>query len=388
MSVADCVFYGDDTTPRTSAAVSSDAPDIPLPEDDTPRRVDKRKNVEKLWRKGTSRWRYAGDGESDSDTIHRRRSAPRMHQVVRPENERDAIIIEVGGPTITLLDGDEEVRARPRRSTTTENPGSSLIVIGDRVRYLDAGVGEAIVSHVYARRTAPSRTSIIDRDVADVLVANIDLLVIVGAASNELLRPGLIDRYLIAAAMGGLDALILINKMDLVDDEDLAVVTDITAMYRDAGYTVLFTSCVTGEGLEALHGALKDKLSAFSGHSGVGKTSLLNRIVPDAKEKIAELSDQSQRGIHTTTKSILYELADGGFIADTPGIREFGLFFFDKIDLHTYYPEFVRFADRCHYASCTHTHEPGCAVIQAVEDDEIHPLRYKNYLQIFESEGR
>jgi ribosome biogenesis GTPase len=362
--------------------------DVPQPDDGSPRRIDKRRNIEKLWRKGTSRWRYAGDGEADGDTLDRRRSTPRMHQLVRPENERDAIVIEMGGPSVMLVDGDEEIRARPRRSTTTRNPASSLVVIGDRVRYLDIGEGDAVITHVYARRTALSRSSILAKDVADVLVANIDLLVIVGAASNELLRPGLIDRYLIAAAMGGINACIVVNKMDLVDDEELPIITEIAEMYREAGYLVIFTSCVTGEGLEALHAVLKDQLSAFSGHSGVGKTSLLNRLVPHAMEKTSELSDQSQRGMHTTSKSVLYELVDGGFIADTPGIREFGLFFFDKDDLHTYYPEFLRHADHCRFPSCTHTHEPDCAVIRAVEDEEIHPLRYKNYLQILESEAR
>ena len=362
--------------------------DIPQSDDGAPRRVDKRKNIEKLWRKGTLRWRYAGDGEADGDTVDRRRSTPRMHQRVRPENERDAIVVEVGGPSVILVDGDEEIRARPRRSTTTQNPASSLVVIGDRIRYLDVGDGDAVITHVYARRTALSRSSIIAKDVADVLVANIDLLVIVGAASNELLRPGLIDRYLVAAAMGGIDTCIVINKMDLVDDEELPMITDIAKMYRDVGYNVIFTSCFTGEGLEALHAVLKNQLSAFSGHSGVGKTSLLNRLVPDAMEKTSELSGQSQRGMHTTSKSILYELIDGGFIADTPGIREFGLFFFDRSDLNTYYPEFIRFSNHCRFPSCTHTHEPDCAVIQAVEDEVIHPLRYKNYLQILESEAR
>jgi ribosome biogenesis GTPase len=239
---------------------------------------------------------------------------------------------------------------------------------------------------VYERDSFLLRTSIRDVEYAQVLVANIDQVIVTAAATDELLRPGLIDRYLVAAAMGGIDALICINKIDLPDEEEMEFVTDLVAMYEDVGYDVILTSCVTGEGMDALRAATHDKLSAFSGHSGVGKTSLLNELIPEIDEKISELSDQSQRGMHTTTRSTLYPLPGGGWMADTPGIREFGLFQFDPGDLHTYFPEFLDFADACRYPSCTHTHEPDCGVKEAVEREDIHPLRYRNYLQILESE--
>ena len=352
------------------------------------RRMDKRKSVEKLWRKGEARWRYEGEGESDSDFISKRRSAPRKHQVVRPENERSALVVETGGPSVVLLDGDEEVRARPRRSTTTENRRASLIVIGDRGSYIDGLDGDGVITHIFERDTSLSRTAIQDREHADVIVANVDMLVVVSAATPELLRPGLIDRYIIAAAMGGIEAAVCVNKMDLPDAEDLALVDEIASVYRDVGYPVIYTSCVTGEGMDTLSEVLRDAITAFSGHSGVGKTSLLNRLVPNAHEKTQVLSEQSRRGAHTTTKSILYELPNGGFIADTPGIREFGLFHFEHGELCSYYPEFVRVADNCRFTSCTHTHEPDCAVLQCVDEGSIDPLRYRNYLQILESEQR
>jgi len=357
-----------------------------FPDNDTPRKVEKRKDVEKEWRKGTARWRYSGIEESEHDFVEWKRNAPPKYQLVRPENERDALVIETGGPLVTLVDGDEEFRAKPRRSTTSENPQGTLVTIGDRVRYIMRDHGDALVTHVYKRRTELVRTKILSREYAQVLVANIDQLVVVTAATAELFRTGLIDRYLIAAAMGGFNAVICINKMDLVDEEDLVIVQETAAVYRNAGYIVVLTSCITLEGIEALHNLLREKVSAFSGHSGVGKTSLLNSLVPEADEKTQDVSEQSRRGTHTTTKSVLYELPNGGYIADTPGIREFGLFHFHKNDLHTYYPDFIPFSDRCRFPSCTHTHEPDCAVLQAVEDQLIHPLRYKNYLQILESE--
>lgn len=353
----------------------------------SPRRVHKRKDIEKQWRKGTSRWQYAGEGESDQDQLDRRLSSPRRYQVAsEEEEERDALVMQTGGTHIILRDGERELRSRPRRSTTTENANATLIAIGDRVRYIDMGEEEAVITHVYDRESFLLRTSVRDAEYAQVLVANIDEVIVTAAATDELLRPGLIDRYLVACAMGGIDACVCINKMDLPDEEDREFVEEIAAMYRDAGYDVLLTSCVTGEGLEELRERVHGKLSAFSGHSGVGKTSLLNVLIPDLEEKTSELSDQSQRGIHTTTRSTLFPLPEEGFLADTPGIREFGLYQFDPSDLHTYFPEFLDYADACRFPSCTHTHEPGCAVKEAVERDDIHPLRYRNYLQILESE--
>jgi ribosome biogenesis GTPase len=350
------------------------------------RRVSKRKYIEKQWRKGTARWQYAGEGESEGDTVDRKLGAPRQGQLVNSDAEREGLVVQTGGPNILLLDGAELKTVRPRRSTTTENNDATLVAIGDIVRYQDMGEDGGVITHIFERDSFLLRTSIRDAEYAQVLVANVDQVIIAVAATDELLRPGLIDRYLIAAAMGGLDAHICINKIDLPDEEDREFVEEIAAMYRDLDYTVVLSSCVTGEGIDELHALLHEKLSVLSGHSGVGKTSLLNILIPALDEKTAELSDQSQRGMHTTTQSTLYELPEGGFIADTPGIREFGLFQFDPDDLHTYFPEFVQHADDCRFPSCTHTHEPGCAVKDAVESEKIHPLRYRSYLQILETE--
>ncbi|MFA6233697.1 MAG: ribosome small subunit-dependent GTPase A [Bacteroidota bacterium] len=350
------------------------------------RRVSKRKDIEKHWRKGTARWQYAGEGESEGDTVDRKLGAPRQGQFVNSDLEREALVVQTGGPLIMVLDGEELKSVRPRRSTTTENEDATLVAIGDIVRYQDMGEDEGVITHVFERDSFLLRTSIRDAEYAQVLVANVDQVIVTVAATDELLRPGLIDRYLIAAAMGGLDAHICINKIDLPDEEDREFVEDIASMYRELDYTVVLTSCVSGAGIEELQALLHERLSVLSGHSGVGKTSLLNLLIPDLDEKTAELSDQSQRGMHTTTQSTLYELPEGGFIADTPGIREFGLFQYDPADLHTYFPEFVRHADDCRFPSCTHTHEPGCAVKDAVEREDIHPLRYRSYLQILESE--
>jgi len=350
------------------------------------RHVKKRKPIEKQWRKGESRWKYGGDGASDGDFLERKLVAPRAFHLANTEGERDAIVIQTGGAHTILLDGDAQLSGKPRRSTTSENGEATLVTIGDRVRYIRTGPDDAIITHVYERCSWLLRRSIRATDFAQVMVANIDMVIATAAASAELLRPGLIDRYLVAAAMGNLDACVVINKIDLPDVEDRQFVEEIADMYRDCGYETLLTSCVTGEGIDELAETTRGKLSAFSGHSGVGKTSLLNLLIPDLNEKIGELSEQSQRGIHTTSRSTLHALPDGGFLADTPGIREFALFRADPATLHTYYPDFMRVADDCRFPSCTHTHEPDCAVIAAVEREDIHPYRYRNYCQILENE--
>ncbi len=352
------------------------------------RKTDKRRDVEKLWRKGDVAWRFTGDHEGEADSEDRRRSAPRRVVVVDASDERDALVVQTGGPVGVIEDATGRIPAHPRRTTTTENPSSTLIVIGDRVRYIHEGDGDAVITHVYARTTSLSRRGINQTRVEQVIAANVDQLVVVAAATQEQFRPGLIDRYLIAAAMGGITPLVLINKIDLADDEAREYLDEAADDYRTAGYRVIMTSCTTNEGLADLRSALLDSISSLVGQSGVGKTTLLNALIPDLDEKTADVSVKSGRGTHTTTRSTLYALHEGGYIADTPGIREYGLYHFDRDDLHTYYPEFVPLSNDCRLSSCTHIHEPDCAVRDAVERGTCSALRYRNYLQIHASEDR
>jgi ribosome biogenesis GTPase len=352
------------------------------------RKTEKRKDVEKQWRKGEVRWRFTGDNESEDNSASRKRTSPRTYVSVDTSQERDALVVQTGGPAVLLEDGGNRIEARHRRTTTSENPLSTLIVIGDRVRYMCPESGTAIITHVYHRDTTLSRRMIEQTRMEQVITANIDQLLVVAAATYEQLRPGLIDRYVIAAAMGGIAPLICINKVDLVDEDSREELDEITAAYRAAGYSVFSTSCIEGTGFDELEHALNGHSTALVGQSGVGKTSMLNRLIPELHEKTQEVSAQSGRGIHTTTKSTLHKLADGGHIADTPGIREYGLYHFDKNDLHTYYPEFQPFARACRLSNCIHVNEPDCAVRDAAMDNLISALRYRNYLQIWESEER
>ena len=352
------------------------------------RKIDKRKGVEKKWRKSEFRWKYSGDPEAEDLFIDKRRSAPPQSSNRASEDERRALVVQTSGNDTVIRDesSSEEYTAKPRRSTTTDNPNATLVSIGDWVRYIPQEHGPAYISHIEARDSVLSRRSVSGRDAEQVLVANCDHVVVVIAPTESMFRPGLIDRYLVSAAMGGIEASICINKMDLVDEDVEEIINEIVEVYTDLDYIVHKTSCESGEGIVQFTGFLQGRISVFSGHSGVGKTSLLNVIIPGLDERTQDISDQSQRGIHTTTHSSLFALPGDGFIADTPGIREFGIYHFDSGDLHTYYPEFVEHSVGCKFPDCTHIHEPKCAVKEAVENGEIHELRYRNYLQILNSE--
>ncbi len=219
------------------------------------------------------------------------------------------------------------------------------------------------------------------------IVANVDQVLIVAAWREPAFWPELVDRYLIAAARYNLAPIICINKIDLADagaDDagDAAELARTVAAYRRAGYPVLPTSARTGDGLAALREALAGRTTALAGLSGVGKSSLLSAAEPGLNLRIAEVSSRRHEGRHTTTQVTLHPLAAGGFVADTPGIREFGLSGLRGCDLPRFYPEIAAEAEACAYADCSHTREPGCAVKAAVRAGRVAAVRYDSYRKI------
>jgi ribosome biogenesis GTPase len=199
---------------------------------------------------------------------------------------------------------------------------------------------------------------------------------------NPPLRPGLIDRYLIAIGKSGAEPLLCVNKIDLLaSPEEL----DLLRPYRDVGIQVILCSAATGAGLESLSAALAGKLCVFAGHSGVGKSSLLNALDPHLQITTGSVSAANEKGRHTTTSSALYKLPNGATVIDTPGIREFGLWDVTRDDLRRYYHEFDAY--QCAFSDCTHTHEPECAVKQAVTSGAIPEARYESYARILASLG-
>ncbi len=217
-----------------------------------------------------------------------------------------------------------------------------------------------------------------------VLVANVDQLAIVIAAAQPDYHRRLIDRYLIAADKGDLSPLIIVNKLDLVGGELLQVILEDLAVYSDAlNLNLFFVSSKTGSGLELLKPHLVGKSTLFAGQSGVGKSSLINSLTSNSL-KVGEVSQAYHKGRHTTTAAMVIPLAEGGSVVDSPGIREFALWELDQDELPYYFEEFGPFAELCRFKPCTHTHEPGCAVKEAVERGNIEEGRYISYVMLRE----
>lgn len=254
---------------------------------------------------------------------------------------------------------------------------ATLIAPGDQV-LVEEEESEGIVRGVALRRTRLSRPGGAHARISEqVLAANVDVLVVVAAAADPPFRTGLVDRFLIAAEVGGVEPLLCINKIDLVDEPPAEL-----AIYRDLGFRVVLTSCETGEGLEEMRTALHEKLAVLSGHSGVGKSTLLNALDPNMTIHTQPVSESSQRGRHTTTGGRLYELDGGIRVIDTPGIRSLGLWQVGAEEVAWFFPELAEAARNCKFRDCTHTHEPGCGVSAAVEAGSVHRARYDSYLRI------
>ncbi len=212
-----------------------------------------------------------------------------------------------------------------------------------------------------------------------VIAANMDLLLIVAATRKPALRRGLIDRFLIIAQRGELQPVLVVNKIDLASPDESVI-----AEFRDLGMEVLACSAKTNEGMDALASRLANHRSILAGASGVGKSTLINALIPDAHVVTRSIREKDDRGRHTTSASVIYDLPGGGIVVDTPGIRELGIRL-DAAQLPWYFPEFEENSHQCRFNDCTHTHEPGCAVVVAVQEGLINPRRYDSYLRIMET---
>ena len=260
-----------------------------------------------------------------------------------------------------------------------------VVVAGDHVAIEVGGAGhdeeQAVIVRVDARRNQISRTS---RKRQQVLVSNIDFVCIVASAAEPQLKPNLIDRYLISAEKANIDPIIVINKADLVDVADLQPVIGVWAQM---GYPVLLTSTETGLGVERLKRIVSGRDSVVTGQSGVGKSSLLNVIEPGLQLRVGTVSDENQKGRHTTTAAKLIPLENGGHLIDTPGIRQFQLWDVIPEEVAGYFRDLRPFINGCRFPDCTHTHEDDCAVKWAVADGKLDVRRYESYVQIKDSEA-
>lgn len=251
-----------------------------------------------------------------------------------------------------------------------------VVAAGDIVWFRPEGKRDGIIERVELRHGVVSRTS---RGRQHVLVANVDQLIIVMSAAEPRLKPNLIDRMLVTAEKGGIRPVICINKIDLIEPADLM---PITGVYAQLGYEVLLVSAKDNFGIDRLRERLAGEESVVSGQSGVGKSSLLNAIEPDLHLRVQTVSEETQKGRHTTTTAQLIPLSFGGYVVDTPGIRQFQLWDVIPEEVAGFFRELRPYVSRCRFPDCTHTHEADCAVKDAVADGWIDARRYESYVQI------
>lgn len=275
-------------------------------------------------------------------------------------------------------DGQEFICSVRRLLRSLSIDERSVVTTGDRVWIRPAANKEGTIEKVEPRYGLLTRQSW-KRE--HVLVANVDQIVIVAALAEPFLKPHLVDRYLVAASMGKLQPIVCLNKADLVDSADFQT---ILGMYRQLGILALFTSAATGQGIEPLREQLHGRQTVFAGQSGVGKTSLLNALEPGLALRVREVSEMNQKGRHTTTTAELIKLNMGGWVVDTPGIRQFDLWNVIPAELDGHFREFRPFVTRCEYPGCAHLDEDGCGVRQAVTEGWVDSQRYYSYRGIYQ----
>mgnify|MGYP006298270873 CR=1 FL=1 len=268
------------------------------------------------------------------------------------------------------------VRGRLKQRKTRRD----LVVIGDRVRWSPTEEGRGVIEEILPRASKLSRR-LSHSDAEQVLVANLDQVLVVFAVQNPPLSPFVLDRYLVACEAAELLPIIVVNKIDLLPSGSSPDVLD---LYRRIGYKCVYASAKARENLGTIRNLIQDRISTLVGPSGTGKSSILNAMWPHVNQKVGEISDYHDQGRHTTVVSELLNPEPGVYIADTPGLRRFHLWDVDPEQLEAFFPEMEPYLNECHFATCTHMHEPKCAVRRAVDEGEIDSARYESYRRLFQ----
>ncbi len=299
------------------------------------------------------------------------------------------LVIKNTGSWVTVrLDDGNTVNCKMRgvlrlKGLRCTNP----VAVGDMVQVEDKGGDAPVVGAIEPRKNYIIRRASNLSKEFQIIAANLDQAVLVATLINPETSTTFIDRFLATAEAYQVPAVLAFNKVDLLTTDELRQqVEDLKIMYEHIGYPVITMSAATGEGTDQLSALLQGKMSLLSGNSGVGKSSIINLLVPEAHVKVGDVSHTHHKGMHTTTFSELLDLPGGGAIIDTPGVKAFGTIDFERAQVAHYFPEIFRISDDCRFNNCTHTHEPGCAVRDAVEQGHISMSRYTSYLSILDED--
>jgi ribosome biogenesis GTPase len=265
----------------------------------------------------------------------------------------------------------------------TTNP----VAIGDQVEFdTDPDHHSGLITRIFPRENYIIRKAKKLSSDSHIIAANVDHAWLVVTLADPRTSNGFIDRFLVTATGYYVPASLIFNKTDIYNDDLNGAAAELIRIYEEAGYPCYRVSALKGDGVDDLRRLLKDRVNLFAGHSGVGKSALLKALDPALSPRIGEISTVHRKGMHTTTFAEMFPLQSGGWIIDTPGIGEFGLVHFDKAEVPRCFPEMERLLPQCQFSNCTHLHEPGCAVIKALETGAVSRLRYNSYLSILNDE--
>lgn len=301
------------------------------------------------------------------------------------EKREGVVIRNTGSAYIVKTEDGTDVPCRIKgnfriKGIRTTNP----VATGDRVIVSKSADDADFITEILPRKNYIIRRASNLSKESHILASNLDLAALVVSLREPATPTTFIDRFLATAEAYSVPACLVINKCDMWDEEDREIAEALKILYTQIGYEVFFTSATTGQGIDSLLLFLKGKVTLFAGNSGVGKSSLINSLIPGADLKTGKISDIHHTGTHTTTFSEMLPLPEGGSLIDIPGVRGFGTIDFEPSEVSHYFPEIFRKSAECRYGNCKHTGEPGCAVVPAVENHEISQSRYASYLSILE----
>lgn len=301
---------------------------------------------------------------------------------------RGRVLKSTGSWYLLVDENGNQHEARIRGKLRLGNDkNTNPVAVGDWVLFLVSENGDGVITEVEKRKNYIIRKSVNLSKRTHIIASNIDLACLVITIAYPKVTYGFIDRFLVTAESYGIPVTLVVNKTDLWEDSHKYEAAELKAVYEKIGYKVLFVSAEKNIGLEKLKGKLTNKVSLFSGHSGVGKSSLVNCLYPELAIKTDSVSSYNEKGQHTTTFAQMHQWPFGGYIVDTPGIKEFGLVEMNKHEIQDYFPEILAFKNQCRFNNCLHLNEPNCSVIEAVEKGEIDRRRYNNYLSFLDNDA-